>query len=535
MDRLTVLLLLLWSSGLPTEGEDSEETVRLSGGSTRCSGILEVNVGKWERVYHSGWTLKDAAIACSELDCGFAVSLEWRYEAERSSMVEIRPECIQSGSALKDCARQFDESYIFLGLLCSDSVRLVNGASLCSGRLEVKSHQSNQTWSSVCEDDVDLQDAEVVCRELGCGAPSVLKGALYGEAKGPMWTKEFQCGGHESGLLDCGSLDSARNTCSPGEAVGLTCSEPIRLVGPSRCAGTLEVKHEADWRPVFHHKDDWDLRRSAAVCRELKCGAPVSVERRTEPSDRFLWMIVSKCSMFGSSLRECAQSVYNSSILDLTCSEPLWLSGGSSRCAGTLEVNHDEDWRPVSDYDSRWTLKEAAVACGELDCGSAVSVGRRNESSDIPVWTIGFDCVQSGSVLNECVESSNSSSILDLICSGLLLLPNISVSSSKDGVSKAQQQGFQVSKGSTFNISCSVLPQYLGGSFHLTFTSSSTTRNYTQPAVNHSAHFLFPAAKRAHQGSYSCVYHLQEFSHDVSFESRALAVTVSGELSQETD
>lgn len=76
-------------------------------------------MGRWERVYHSGWTLKDAAIACSELDCGFAVSLEWRYEEERRSLVEIQPECIQSGSALKDCARQFDESYIFLGLICS--------------------------------------------------------------------------------------------------------------------------------------------------------------------------------------------------------------------------------------------------------------------------------------------------------------------------------------------------------------------------------------------------------------------------------
>ena len=226
-------------------------------------------------------------------------------------------------------------------------------------------------------------------------------------------------------------------------------------------------------------------------------------------------------------------------------------------------MNHEEDWRPVSDSDSGWTLKEAAVACRELDCGSAVSVGQRNESSDLPVWKIRFDCVQSGSVLNECVESSNSSSILDLICSGksisdiiydskisgdlplpqpimsvftgLLLLPNISVSSSLDGVSKAQQQGFQVSKGSTFNISCSVPPQYLGGSFQLTFTSSSTTRNYTQLAVNHSAHFPFPAAQRAHQGIYSCVYHVQEFSHDVSFESRPLAVTVSGELGRGTD
>nr|XP_033466982.1 collagen alpha-1(XII) chain-like [Epinephelus lanceolatus] len=114
--------------------------------------------------------------------------------------------------------------------------RLVNGTDLCSGRLEVKSNQSNQSnqlWSSVCEDDFDQQDAEVVCRELGCGAPSVLQGALYGEVEAPMWTKEFQCGGNESALLDCRSSDSDRNTCSSGKAVGLTCSDPVRLVGGS--------------------------------------------------------------------------------------------------------------------------------------------------------------------------------------------------------------------------------------------------------------------------------------------------------------
>ncbi|KAI9513605.1 hypothetical protein NQZ68_041936 [Dissostichus eleginoides] len=105
----------------------------------------------------------------------------------------------------------------------------------------------------------------------------------------------------------------------------------------------------------------------------------------------------------------------------------------------------------------------------------------------------------------------------------LLLQPNISVSSSMYGVSGAQQQGFQVFRGSTFSISCSIQPQYPGGSFLL----SSSTHNYTQPAVNHSAHFLFPAAEPAHQGNYSCVYHLLVRSHSFSSESRLLSVTVS--------
>ncbi|XP_037602438.1 scavenger receptor cysteine-rich type 1 protein M130-like [Sebastes umbrosus] len=232
-------------------------------------------------------------------------------------------DCVQSGSALKECATS-DYSNSILDLICSDSVRLVNGTRLCSGRLEVKtnhSNHSNQWWSSVCEADFDQQDAEVVCRELGCGAPSVLQGALYGDVEASMWTKEFQCGGTESALLDCRSSGSDRNTCSPGKAVGLTCSEPVRLVGgDSRCAGTLELKHQGDWRQVEGRYYDWTLKEAAAACRDLDCGSAVSVEQREEFSWRSVWRIMSDCVQSGSALRECATSDYSNSILDLICS-----------------------------------------------------------------------------------------------------------------------------------------------------------------------------------------------------------------------
>uniref|UniRef100_A0AAQ4S4L1 Uncharacterized protein n=1 Tax=Gasterosteus aculeatus aculeatus TaxID=481459 RepID=A0AAQ4S4L1_GASAC len=311
-----------------------------------------------------------------------------------------------------------------------DYIRLVNGSTHCSGRLEVRSNQSNQSnqWSSVCEEDFDQQDAEVVCSELGCGALSVLQGALYGEVEAPMWTKEFQCGGHESSLLYCRSSGSERNTCSPGKAVGLTCSEPVRLVG------------------------------------------------------------------------------------------------GASRCEGTLEVKYQGEWRPVDYY--RWNLKVADVACRDLDCGSAVSIRDREESSERSVWWIPSDCVQSGSAVRDCLLPRSSSSIMDLTCSKLLFQPIISVSSSMYGVSEAQQQGAQVLRGSTFTVCCSIQPQYPGGSFQLTSLSLNSAHNYTKPAVNHSANFLFPAAEPAHHGSYRCVYHLYVFSHDFSSESRLLRLSV---------
>uniref|UniRef100_A0A8C9Y7G8 SRCR domain-containing protein n=1 Tax=Sander lucioperca TaxID=283035 RepID=A0A8C9Y7G8_SANLU len=228
----------------------------LVGGDSRCAGTLEVKHNGERRPVsyrHSGWTLKTAAAACRESDCGSAVSVVER----------------------KDVWCLFSLS-IVSSIISPDSVRLVNGTSLCSGRLEVKTNKSTQHWSSVCEDDFDQQDAEVVCRELGCGAPSVLQGALYGEVEPPMRTKEFQCAGHESALLDCRSSGSDRNTCSPGKAVGLTCSDSVRLVnGTSLCSGRLEVKTNQStqhWSSVC--EDDFDQQDAEVVCRELGCGAP---------------------------------------------------------------------------------------------------------------------------------------------------------------------------------------------------------------------------------------------------------------------
>ncbi|KAI4794021.1 hypothetical protein KUCAC02_032334 [Chaenocephalus aceratus] len=516
-------LFLTFSCSEPDE-------VKLVGGESRCAGDLEVkHQGEWRPVggLSSLRTLKTAGVLCRDLDCGSAVFVGERKASSKRSVWRIRPDCVQSGSVLRDCAVSYSSNDI-LSLTCSDSVRLLGGTSPCSGRLEVNSNQSNPSWSSVCEADFDQQDAQVVCRQLGCGAPSVLQGALYGDWEAPMWTKEFQCGGHESALLDCSSA-SERNTCSPGTAVGLTCSEPVRLVGgESRCAGDLEVKLHGDWRPVRGAL--WTLKTAGVACRDLDCGSAVSVGEREESSDRSTWLIRSDCVVSESALRQCALSSSFSHFLTLTCSDsvrlvngtslcsgrlevksnhsnlsnPSWSSvceadfdqqdaqvvcrqlgcgapsvlqgalygegeapmgtkefqcgghesalldcssaserntcspgtavsltcsepdevrlvGGESRCAGDLEVKHQGEWRPVGGYSSLWTLKAASVLCRDLDCGSAVSVGERVESSVRSLWWIRSDCVESGSALRECAETLAFLRFLTLTCSGKLL------------------------------------------------------------------------------------------------------------------
>ncbi len=85
----------------------------------------------------------------------------------------------------------------------------------------------------MCDAVFDQQDAEVVCRELDCGAPvQVLGAAAFDKGDAQMWTQEIQCRGDESHFSFCSissssSSSSHKHNCSidnMGQHVGLICS-----------------------------------------------------------------------------------------------------------------------------------------------------------------------------------------------------------------------------------------------------------------------------------------------------------------------
>ncbi|XP_031676656.1 uncharacterized protein LOC116371794 [Oncorhynchus kisutch] len=157
-----------------------------------------------------------------------------------------------------------------------------------------------------------------------------------------------------------------------------------------------------------------------------------------------------------------------------------------------------------------------------MGCGSTVSVPPGNTTRGF-----GVSCSGSDSSLRECRRTYDLLSGLTVICSDLLVQPDIFLTDPMGGVFRGHQ-GPEMFRGYNFTITCSTQPQYPGGSFLLTFTSS----NRTQPAVNHSAAFLFPAADDSHQGNYSCVYENYVFSHNFSSESELLSLTITDLLVQ---
>uniref|UniRef100_A0A8C4SPQ2 SRCR domain-containing protein n=1 Tax=Erpetoichthys calabaricus TaxID=27687 RepID=A0A8C4SPQ2_ERPCA len=101
---------------------------------------------------------------------------------------------------------------------------LVDGPSRCSGRVEIL---YDNTWGTLCDKNLDLQTADVICKHLYCGAAvSTPSGAYFGKGKGPIWRDNFQCNGNESRLGEC-TVSWDKASCDHSNDASIICSGMI--------------------------------------------------------------------------------------------------------------------------------------------------------------------------------------------------------------------------------------------------------------------------------------------------------------------
>lgn len=100
-------------------------------------------------------------------------------------------------------------------------LRLADGDNGCAGRLEVL-HKGE--WGTVCDDNWRQEADQVVCRQLGCGAPrSPPVPKRFGRGVGRIWLDEVSCSGKEKSLEQCSHRLWGHHNCDHREDVAVVC------------------------------------------------------------------------------------------------------------------------------------------------------------------------------------------------------------------------------------------------------------------------------------------------------------------------
>ncbi|XP_071493771.1 scavenger receptor cysteine-rich domain-containing protein DMBT1-like [Diadema antillarum] len=352
-------------AGVSCRGKVAPFQLRLVGGSNDREGRVEVYYqGAWGTICDDQWDSNDAEVVCRMLGYPAAERAigQASFGQGEGRIVLDNVQCQGSEERLVDCPHNG-----FFQHNCGhhEDARLVGGSNNREGRVEV---YYQGAWGTICDDQWDSNDAEVVCRMLGYPAAERAIGqASFGQGEGRIVLDNVQCQGSEERLVDCPHNGFFQHNCGHHEDAGVSCRGKVapfqlRLVGGSNDReGRVEVYYQGAWGTICD--DQWDSNDAEVVCRML--GYPAAERAIGQASfgqgEGRIVLDNVQCQGSEERLVDCPHNGF----FQHNCGHHEdALVGGSNNREGRVEVYYQGAWGTIC--DDQWDSNDAEVVCRML-------------------------------------------------------------------------------------------------------------------------------------------------------------------------
>ncbi|RWS09612.1 Lysyl oxidase-like protein, partial [Dinothrombium tinctorium] len=220
------------------------------------------------------------------------------------------------------------------------TLRLVGGQSRNEGNVEIY-HAGK--WGSICDDEWDLNEANIVCKSLRyeLGALRATVNSEFGRGRKLIWMDNVYCNGNETHLHHCPFDGWRMHDCNADEAAGVVCNNMKIFTSFSDRQNDNSISNEIDEIESKKAKERRNMNENSKTA---------SIKQ------------ILKSSLI---LSDSKLSILTNDKLKLR------IAGGRHKLEGRVELYIDKEFGWGVICANGWGIFEAMVVCRQLGLGHA--------------------------------------------------------------------------------------------------------------------------------------------------------------------